>query len=183
VKARENPLRTERIHTIRHRPVGWTWQQFDERLEESGHRGAIVGPEGSGKTTLLEDLDRRLAARGMSTFWIRLNDQHRRIDADIPDGHVVLMDGAEQLDPSTWRRFLAESGRFDGLVITSHRVGLLLPTLVECSTTVPLLESILRDLLPPDRIAHEHVIELFDQHRGNIRLILRSLYDELSLLP
>jgi hypothetical protein len=70
--------------------------------------------------------------------------------------------------------YVRRARRARGLVITSHRTGLL-PTLVECETSVPLLRAILDDLHP------EHVgdsaEDLFTRHRGNVRDALRELYD------
>ena len=68
--------------------------------------------------------------------------------------------------------FLRKARRARGLVITSHRCGLL-PTLVECETSAPLLREIVETLHP----GQPEVDLLFDRHRGNVREALRELYD------
>jgi hypothetical protein len=82
------------------------------------------------------------------------------------------LDGAEQLGRVGWWSFLRKARRARGLVITSHRAGLL-PTLVECETSAPLLREIV-ECLHPGRPA---IDLLFDRHGGNVREALRELYD------
>jgi hypothetical protein len=62
--------------------------------------------------------------------------------------------------------------RAGGLVITSHRPGLL-PTLFECTTSPELLAEIVGELSGADLEAGE----LYERHRGNVRDALRELYD------
>ena len=181
MKARDNPFATDRVLRIRYRPQGWTWEQMLARLEAMDYRGAIVGPEGRGKTTLLEDLGERLAPRGLGVKHLRLTRERpafeRRTLREFFDGlatrDVILLDGAEQLGRRAWWRFLRSSHAARGLVITSHRTGLL-PTLVQCETSVPLLRGIVHDLHPGQAGAAE---ALFTRHRGNVRDALRELYD------
>ena len=63
--------------------------------------------------------------------------------------------------------------RAGGLVITSHRPGLL-PTLFECETSPELLAGIVGELAGSEVEAGE----LWARHRGNVRDALRELYDQ-----
>ena len=64
LRARDNPFAVQRVHAIRYRLAGITWEELLERLAALGFRAALVGPHGHGKTTLLEDLGARLAEEG-----------------------------------------------------------------------------------------------------------------------
>ncbi len=155
------------------------------RLEEMGYRGAIVGPEGTGKTLLLENLDQRLRQRGFATEWVRLTRDEprlpRRARRDlfrrITERHIILLDGAEQMSRITWWRFKRKSRKAGGLIITSHRDGLL-PEIVYALTSPEVLEKILRELLG-QRYGYyaPNPDELFNRHNGNIRNCLREVYD------
>ena len=184
MKARDNPFSTDRVLRIRYRPQGWTWDKLLDRLAQLDYRGAIVGPEGRGKTTLLEDLGERLA-QGFGVRHLRLTRERPTFDRPflrdffhgLSDRDVILFDGAEQLGRLAWWRFVRRSRRARGLVITSHRPGLL-PTLVECETNVPLLRGIVADLHPGG--SEEAAEELFTRHSGNVREALRELYDRCA---
>jgi hypothetical protein len=188
MKARENPFATDRVLRVRYRPQGWTWQQLLARLESMSYRGAIVGPEGRGKTTLLEDLGERLAETGFGVRPLRLTRESPAFDgAFVRDSlrslsarDVILFDGAEQLGRLAWWRFVRGSRSARGLVITSHRPGLL-PTLVRCETSAPLLRGIVQDLHPGGAGAGAE--DLFARHRGNVRDALRELYDTCADAP
>ena len=185
MRARDNPFATDRVLRIRYRPQGWTWAQLLARLEALNYSGAIVGAEGRGKTTLLQDLGGRLAQQGFGVKHVRLTQErpafprgfYRDFFQDVSRRDVLMFDGAEQLGRVGWWRFIRASRRARGLVITSHRAGLL-PTLVECATSVPLLRGIVDDLHPVG--ADLPVDALFQRHRGNIREVLRELYDVKS---
>jgi hypothetical protein len=147
------------------------------------YRCAIVGPEGRGKTTLLEDVGVRLRSeRGLCVKWLRLTRAEPAFDrrwlrtffAGVTRRDVLLFDGAEQMGRLAWWAFLRKARRARGLVITSHRPGLL-PTLVECETSPELLEAIVRELVgDTERLP---VRELFNRYDGNVREALRHLYD------
>ena len=183
MRARDNPFAVDRVLAVRYKPQGWTWEELLSRLERLRYRAAIVGPRGSGKTTLLEDLCPRLLARGFDPALMRLDDEHRRFDADqfrqvaaAGKRTILLLDGGEQLSPTLWWRFLWQSRRAGGLIITSHRPGRL-PTLVAAKTSVHLLDQILIDLGAhcPDTAA------LYARWGGNLRDALRELYDHAAL--
>jgi hypothetical protein len=76
-----------------------------------------------------------------------------------------------------WPWFKRRAKRAAGLVITSHRRGML-PTLVECSTTPALLDEIITEILGEEsNILRPLTPTLFTKHRGNLRAALRELYD------
>ncbi|MFO1093892.1 MAG: hypothetical protein U0992_11360 [Planctomycetaceae bacterium] len=69
------------------------------------------------------------------------------------------------------------SRRHAGLVITVHTPGRL-PTLIDCRTTVALLESRVARLAPDDVDRwRDQLPALFARCDGNIRDCLRELYD------
>ena len=188
MRARDNPFATARVHQIRYRFDGTAWEDLMARLKSMNGRGAIVGPEGAGKTTLLEDFVPRLRERGWDVVWLRLTREQPRLPSQmlralasrLTANSFILFDGAEQLSPWGWWSFLRLFRRAGGLIITSHRAGLL-PTLIRCETSSRLLAGIVADLLrgtalpegvPPDW--------LFRKHGGNLREALRELYDLFS---
>jgi ATPase subunit of ABC transporter with duplicated ATPase domains len=172
MRARDNPFRAERVQRLRYR-LDLPWPAFVERWTSLGRRGAIVGPEGAGKTTLLEGFAEVLRARGETVQWVRLSEEAREMPAVEP-GAVLLLDGAEQLDAARWRlvRGQAASG-----VATSHRPGLW-PTLWECRTSPELLDALLGDLGASQWRAEARA--LFDARKGNLREVLRALYDRCA---
>jgi hypothetical protein len=185
MRARDNPFATARVHLVRYRlPDGLTWDELLIRLESMNWRGAIVGSEGAGKTTLLEDFEPRLRERGFEIVWLQLTREKPRFAsatlrelASLHAGQMILLDGAEQLSRWGWWRFLRLAGRAGGLLITSHRHGLL-PTLLECETTAVLLAEIVAKLLTEAPDAHcAEASRLHRKHRGNLREALRELYD------
>ena len=188
MRARDNPFATARVLRIRYRFSGESWDDLLSRLARTHHRGAIVGPEGAGKTTLLEDFEPRLRERGFEIVWLRLtreephfpNGTSRDPSLKVGPKHFVLFDGAEQLSRWSWWRFLMNTRRAGGLLITSHQPGLL-PTLIECRTSQYLLAGIVADLLhEPARDQQACAAQLFSKHKGNLREALRELYDMWS---
>jgi hypothetical protein len=185
MKARDNPFAVERIQTIRYRPLHTTFDQMLSRLRELNYRAAIIGPEGSGKTTLLEDLPQLLERKGLRTRLVFVNDTSgfdspacRRLLSELTQDTILLLDGADLIRRWDWSLLKRHTiTHAYGLVITSHRRGLL-PTLIECSTTPTLLTDIINDLLPQGRpIAMDFLDRLYARHQGNLRDCLRELYD------
>jgi hypothetical protein len=185
VRAQDNPFRVQRLETIRYRLAGTTWEELLERLEGLRYRAALVGPHGHGKTTLLEDLAPRLTTRGFRIRSVSLHDGQRRLSpeqrrallTDLTSRDFLFVDGAEQLSGLSWLHLRWRSRRAGGLVVTSHRPGLL-PTLYECRTTPELLAGIVSDLLGPEGERGGPTLEeLFARHRGNVREALLELYD------
>jgi hypothetical protein len=184
-RARDNPFATAHVLNVRYRLRGQTWDELLDDLERMNYRAAIVGPEGSGKTTLLEDLQPFLEALGFQVTWLRLTrDQPRfalgalaRLTATLTARHIILLDGAEQLGWWRWWLFRWMARRAGGLIITSHRPGLL-PTLLNCRTSEELLADILSTLLhDPVEVLRPQAALLHRKHRGNIRDALREMYD------
>jgi hypothetical protein len=181
--ARDNPFSTDRVLRVRYRPQGWTWDGLLARLASLNHRAAIVGPEGRGKTTLLEDLGGKLSAAGWGVKQVGVSRGRRTLSraslrecfGTVSRRDVILLDGAEQMPRLAWWDFLRRSSRAGGLVITSHRPGLL-PTLVACETSVELLRGIV-DQLAPGAGSGDGLEALYARHGGNLRDALRALYD------
>jgi hypothetical protein len=185
MKARDNPFAVERVHAIRYRPLNTTLDVILAHLHGLNYRAAITGPEGSGKTTLLEDLQGALEREGRKTRLVFVNDTSpldapacRRLLAELTPEEVMLLDGADIVSRSCWslikRHTIAHAY---GLVITSHRPGLL-PTLIECSTTPDLLRQIAAELALAGRPIPSTLLDnLYTRHRGNLRTCLRDLYD------
>ncbi|MDD2711235.1 MAG: hypothetical protein PHV34_24935 [Verrucomicrobiae bacterium] len=189
MRARDNPFASNLISRLRcHFPPSHSWDSLLLRLQRLEYRGAITGPMGSGKTTILEELAVRLEKQGRQTRLAGLTIQHRQ----IPDpGHffanlestILILDGAEQLNWLSWQRFLRQSRHAAGLIITTHQPGRL-PTLFTCATTPALLDNLLTQLhIPPGSPLRLQARRLFDLHCGNLREVLRSLYDSCSTLP
>ncbi len=184
MKARDNPFAVERVHAIRYRPVNTTLDAILARLHELNCRAAITGPEGSGKTTLLENLQGALERAGHNTRLVFVNDTSpldaptcRRLLAELTSDEVMLLDGADIIARSCWSLIKRHTiTRAYGLVITSHRPGLL-PTLIECSTTPALLAGIVNELRPPGLAVPPDLDSLYQRHQGNLRACLRDLYD------
>jgi hypothetical protein len=187
LRARDNPFAVRRVHAVRYRLAGVTWEELLDRLSALDFRAALVGPHGHGKTTLLEDLGARLSERGFRVRTATLHQGERRLGAvrsaalfrDPDPRDLLLVDGAEQLDPLFWWTLRLRGRGAAGLVVTSHRPGLL-PTLHECRTTPELLAGIVAEL--EGRADGEEIAALFGRHRGDLRLALRELYDARSRL-
>ena len=189
MRARDNPFAMDRVHTIRYRVQNGTLADLMTRLKELNYRAAIIGPEGSGKTTLLEDLERALAGQGVKTRMVFVNDTSplpdpacRRLLSELTRDELLLLDGADLIPRSCWSVLKRHTiTRALGLVITSHRPGLL-PTLIECATSPSLLRDIARELQPSDHpIPAQSLDSLFQRHQGNLRACLRELYDLYAL--
>ena len=180
--ASRNPFRTERVHSIRYRLPGGLDGLMD-RFETMARRGALVGPQGSGKTTLLEDLVPVIRSRGYHARWVDLDEEPQFFDAaryrpffaTLAPGTVVFLDSAEKLGRWRWWRFARESRGAAGLLITTHDPGFL-ATLLECRTTPGLLNDLVRELVGPEADTLP-LAQLYDRYRGNVREVLRALYD------
>ncbi len=186
MRACDNPFRVDRVQAVRYRFLnGDNWESLLARLQELQYRAAIVGAEGSGKTTLHEELALRLESQGHTIRWLRLNRENghdassliQRSCSGMTPEEFLFVDGAEQLGALRWQLFKRWAGRYCRLVINTHVAGRL-PTFVECRTSPELLHEIVCNLVPHDSVPTASLQELHQEHRGNIRLCLRSLYDQ-----
>lgn len=184
MKARDNPFAVHRVLAFRYRPRGWTWDELMNRLAAMRYRAAIVGPQGTGKTTLLEDLAPRLMEKGFGIRALRLDRENRsfsreilrRLEAELTARDIVLLDGAEQLSMVKWWGFRRVVRRAGGLIITMHHPGRL-PTLLQTSGEVEVLEQMVRELAGEGQIPAEQLRAILREQRGNVRNALRYLYD------
>lgn len=184
MRAGDNPFTVQKLRKIRYRLSGRTWEELLERLAALEWRAAIVGPHGHGKTTLLEDLKAHLEARGFRVRSVLLHigdrrlgrERKERLFRDLGPRDILCVDGAEQLGRWSWLALRWRSRAAGGLLITSHRPGLL-PTLLDCETTPELLEGIVRDLLGDDPGPRPDAETLLARHGGNVREALWELYD------
>jgi energy-coupling factor transporter ATP-binding protein EcfA2 len=188
VRARDNAFAVERVEQIRYKPQGSTFDELLIRLEQMNFCAAIIGPEGSGKTTLLEDIGTALDKQGRRIKHVFVNDSNpmtwqssRELFMQIRAGQIVLLDGADSIGRATWqalkRGILRKAG---GLVVTAHKAGLM-PTLVECTTTLDLFKQIVSEITSGRcEMRPEMLDEAYHRNNGNIREALRELYDIFS---
>lgn len=195
MKARDNPLRSERVERLlpfQPQWLGTDWDEIMDRLRRLSWRGAVVGPHGSGKSTMLRGLAERLRQLGdwPPAHSLQLGaeperrlarDQLAALLAAARRGEFLMIDGAEQIGPFTWCRIRRAARSAVGLVITSHRRGRL-PLLLATSTSPVTLERCLQRLLPgePPPFSPEQVRELWRRHRGNVREALWEAYNRIA---
>jgi hypothetical protein len=187
MRAADNPFAVQKVLKIRYRLSEPAWEGLLKHLAALRYRAAIVGPHGRGKTTLLEDLAPRLEALGFRIRSVTLHTGDRRPSREqrqvlfhrLSPEDLLCVDGAEQLGRISWLALLARSQGAGGLLITSHRPGLL-PTLLSCETSPELLEGIVRELVGPEADGVQ-IRELFARHGGNLRGALREMYDVWAL--
>ncbi len=176
----DNPFASRRIDGLRYRFRRGGIGDLKTDLARHGNRGAVVGPHGSGKTTLLDALAGELEGEFAR---VNLGSDTRRplsralssLPAAICDVHVVLIDGAEQLDRWGWWRLHRRVRHAGILVITSHAPGRL-PTIHRCTTDPALLRELVAEL-SPGMVGDADLEALFQRHGGDIRSCLRELYD------
>jgi len=187
MRACDNPFRVQRLARLAYRLEGTTWEALLGRWDALGRRAALVGPEGRGKSTLLAELAARLVTRdGYVVREVTLRRGERQLAAEersrllegVGERDLLLVDGAQELAPWEWRRLRGASRHAGGLLVTSHRPGLL-PTLHECRTSAELLGDLIGELFADEEHAHRAtaVAALFARHRGNLRDALLASYD------
>lgn len=184
MRAGDNPFNVQKLRRIRYRLSGQSWEDLLERLATLDWRAAIVGPHGHGKTTLLNDLKPLLEARGFRVRSVLLHTGDRRLGREreevlfrnLDPRDILCVDGAEQLGRWSWLTLRWRSRAAGGLLITSHRSGLL-RTLLDCETSPELLEGIVRDLLGDEAGPRPEAEALLARHGGNVREALWELYD------
>jgi hypothetical protein len=184
MKARENPFGSHLLERLAYRfPGHLSWEGVLARLEELNYCGSIVGRHGSGKTLLLEQLAPRLQEKGFEPVFFRLSSESSMRDKErlteslrkVVKPGFILLDGAEQLSTRFWLPVRAAASQAAGFVVTVHRVSRL-PTLIECETSVPLLQELVQELAGAEIPTVEADLMLV-RHHGNIRDCLRELYD------
>lgn len=193
VAAKDNPFATHRVEAVSFRFAEGHWKDHLERLQSMNWRAAIVGNQGTGKTTLMLELKARLDGElvtrdgGLqSHYWFVSRDSRKHskelgqvIQCAAPYG-VLLVDGIERLSWRQRRRLLRHNPHQTRLVVTAHgSAGL--PVWIHCQTDWPLMQTLLAELVdPPEEALVQEAKRLFNSHRGNIRDVLRSLYDSYS---
>jgi len=183
VRPADNPFRTARLDAIpplddhgRPLDVGHVAATFAAQ----GYRGTLLGTHGSGKSTLRRALQAHYARAGWLIEALQLRADERPCPA-LPttraqDARLVAIDGVEQLPRARWwwwRR------RYRGaLLVTSHRpCGL--PVLRHHRAEAALLVALVSRLLErrPDAQERAACQNLFQTHRGDLRLCLLTCYD------
>jgi hypothetical protein len=181
----DNPFRADRIKGLRYRPQGWTWEDLVNRLQRLNYRAAIVGAHGSGKTRLMQELGARLKEQGLRVSAFRISPGSKVLPRGLVKSlriggdhrHLILLDEADQLSAGSRLVLRLLSRRAAGLIVTSHGAAAL-PTLVGCAASLELLEDILFELVGHELSAiRELSRRLFREHQGNVREVLRALYD------
>ena len=188
ITARNNPFRSEIMDALPFQPIDTSWGDIMTRIKSLNYRASIVGHHGAGKTTLLDQLEPRLAGLGFDIKHLRLDTTTtsfprkfmRRFLAGLESNSLILFDGADHMAGRAWQRFLPRTESCAGIVATSHVSGML-PTLVECRTTAELLFRLATEL--KHDTPRELTDRLFAEHKGNIRLALRELYDIVARTP
>ena len=143
----------------------------------------MVGPHGSGKTALLAALAPALRARGLEPVAMRLRRGDRRLGpagegwlAAAAPRVLLVLDGSDELGLASWIRVLARSRAAGGLLVATHRRGLL-PVLHRCRPGPALLGELMIELDAGCGCALPPAGDLLARHGGNLRLALRELYD------
>ncbi len=157
--------------------------QLVDKLAANRWMGQIVGPHGSGKSTLLAALLPRLEQRGKRILSITLHSGERRLDWIALNRRrwdrqtLVIVDGYEQLGwHHRWklRRRVRKSSA--GLLVTTHRC-VRLPLICETTTSAALLSTLVDTLAPHHSFSTAMIQACFQQHDGNLREALFTLYD------
>jgi hypothetical protein len=189
ISAKNNPFVVQRTDAI---PFDFqetpflNMEAFAQHVESNKFRGAILGRHGRGKTTLLCDLHSFFRQQGIESELVFLprerSLQKGNLDNAIQRGEsgaIVLVDGLERLPFWTRQRFIGHTKSFAGFIATTHHRGRL-PTLLHCRTSQQTLASVLESLgvNQPEIVASS--VPLFSKHRGNVRFVLRELYDQFA---
>ncbi|HWL06803.1 MAG TPA: hypothetical protein VNQ76_00150 [Planctomicrobium sp.] len=185
MRPRENPFRVECLEALTYRFQSGGLETLLHKLALNNHRGAIVGPHGHGKSTLLALLEQTLRQQRILVRSLQLTEANCREQSRLvrewlisagPNA-MLLLDGAEQLGYWNWFKVRWFSRFRRGLVVTSHRAGLL-PTVFNCETNPKLLDELVLQLTGKTSLPGMDSSSLFETHQGNLRDCLRTLYDQ-----
>ena len=189
VSARNNPLAVHRTDAI---PFYFgetrfaSIESFYLHVQKFSFHGAILGRHGRGKTTLLCELHSFLRDQEISSELVFLPRERQLQRKSIDDliqhglsGSVVLVDGLERVSFLARQRILSRSKRFGGFIATTHRPGRL-RTLLHCRTSQQTMVETLDSLGLNQPNVITAALPLLSKHRGNIRLVLRELYDQYA---
>lgn len=183
MKARDNPFRSECLAEIPYRFEKVSLADSARELAILGWRAAVVGPHGSGKTTFLREMRAWLIRAGFRVHHLVLTEEcahfppgfMRQISRGLAPDDFILLDGCEQMNGVEWFRFKWLTRGAAGLLITTHREGRL-PTLLQTRASPALIGNLVRDLT--GRGAEASLCHrLYQAHGGNVREVLRELYD------
>ena len=183
--AKDNPFTVQLTTSLPYRLIEGNWDLHLRRLRTFNHRASVVGPRGTGKSTLLKDLANKLLENSCRCFELFLPHEKQFHDEMLREarqlskqGSVILVDGMERLSLPQRLRLL----RCNKIVATSHRpirfplFGL--PIWIRTTTNLDILRDILSSLeIHPREIIIERAEQLFEKYRGNVREVLRELYD------
>ena len=189
VSARNNPFAVQRTDAI---PFDFSETPFEDIASFYRHakafnfRGAIRGRHGNGKTTLLCDLSRYLKDQEIDCELALLPRETKLQQQAVEkltrrgiDGAIILVDGIERLPFIDRLRLIPRSKSFAGFIATTHYIGRL-RTLVRCGTSEQTLMAILRSLNMDQADVVAAGKPLVSKHRGNLRSVLRELYDQFA---
>lgn len=188
--AGENPFRSARVTGLGFCwPEGGSMAVLMAEWRSAGCRGAVAGAKGNGKSTLLREWMAALAEEGWVCWALRLTEESPRLPRKLAppvgsDGRPVcaVLDGAEQMgwvDRRRWRRAVR---RLQGEIQTCHDPrGARLPVLWTLQAGPAQVEHLLGQLLGGARgRVPESAAELLAAHQGDVRQLLRSLYDRAA---
>ena len=184
VPAKSNPFTITRVHAIPFQFAAGQWNDHLVRLHDMNWRGAIIGRRGSGKSTLLRQLHERLESSKKPSRLIKVPNRGNNSlilerALNQRQSHILLIDGMERLSLRDRWRIRRETRGNAGLVVVRHYRSSL-PTWMTCSTDHQLMRAVLARLGFESERVNLIACKLFDQYRGNIRLVLRELYNQFS---
>lgn len=189
VSARHNPFAVQRTDAV---PFDFSETsfvdivEFYQHVKEHKFRGAIVGKHGRGKTTLLSDLSSLMRDRDIDcelVFFPRERQRQQEVIEEVIHrgacGAIIFVDGLERLPFLSRQRVVRQSKAFGGFIATTHWPGRL-KTLIRCRTSEQTVEAVLKSLRIDQPSITLAAKQRFLTRRGNVRLVLRDLYDQYA---
>jgi DNA replication protein DnaC len=171
------------------------------KFSEFEYRSQIIGQHGSGKTTLLVSFMSFLENCNHKIISVILHDNEQKLPKSFWEDYkktkkwlktqneinqkktpIVVIDGSEQLLASQRRKILqlCTTDRL-GILVTTHKPIKQIPVLFQTKTSPEILEMVVNYLLKKNGqtlpFDQSQYFTLLEQHHGNIRDILFSLYD------